>query len=109
LLLRRLPPRERQIATLIVSHGELSAAEVARALPDKISSSAIRSMLRRLEAKGVLRRRQESSRYIYLPATTEAETRRTILQRVASEHFGGSLNDMICEARKIAEAEQPTG
>lgn len=103
-LLERLPTREREIASLIVSRGELTAAEVVRALPVSLSNSAVRSMLQRLEAKGVLRRRRERNRFIYLPASTDAEMRREILCRVASEHFGGSLEGLIKEAATLVEA-----
>ena len=104
-LLERLPTREREIASLIIEHGELSAAEVVRALSGSISNSAVRSMLQRLQVKRVLQRRREGNRFIYLPASTDADMRRAILCRVASEHFGGSLQTLFNEARKFVETE----
>lgn len=102
-LLRRLPAREREIAALVFSEGEISAAEVARALLQPISNSAVRSMLRRLEAKGILQHRREGNRFIYLPANSEAEERAVVLKRVAHEHFQGSIEKMVREARKLIQ------
>jgi predicted transcriptional regulator len=94
-----------EVAKLVHEHGELSAAEIVRHLSVPIGSSAVRSMLRRLEGKGVVRRRKEGKRFVYLPSSTEAEMRRRALVRVASEHFGGCLGHMAREARKLVDEQ----
>jgi predicted ArsR family transcriptional regulator len=60
-----LPRREREIFEILLSLGEASAAEVRRAMKDAPSHSAVRTMLGRLEAKGLLSHRAEEQTYIY--------------------------------------------
>jgi len=89
-LLRRLPPRERQLAGIVHQMGEASAAEIEAALPDPVSNAAIRSMLRRLEAKGVLIRYRHGHKFLYAPAALDAPCE-AALRRLSREHFAGSL------------------
>jgi len=46
-ILSKLPPRERQIVDILFEAGPLTAAEVGDHLPDQLSGSAIRAMLKR--------------------------------------------------------------
>jgi predicted transcriptional regulator len=101
--LRRLPQRERQIADAVATMGEACAADVIAALPDRITNSAVRSMLSRLESKGVLRKRVEGNRYIYRPAFPVPELRQAMLRRIADEHFGGSLSALAAELTRMID------
>jgi predicted transcriptional regulator len=89
-----LPRREREIAGIVYARGEASAALVCEALSDPISNAAVRSMLTRLEAKGVLRRRKVGNRFLYAPAASDREAREAALRRVSRDYFGGSLAEM---------------
>lgn len=89
-LLRRLPPRERQIARIVHRLGEASAAEVVAALPDPISNAAVRSMLGRLESKGVLVRYRQGRKFLYAPAVVDAPSE-AALRQLSRRHFGGSM------------------
>ena len=89
--LSMLPLREREIARILLSRGEASAAELCGALSDPLSNAAVRSMLRRLENKGVVRRRREGKRFLYAATVSEHSERESVLRRVAREYFGGSL------------------
>ena len=99
-----LPRREREIFELLCSLGEASAADVRRAMADPPSHSAVRTMLSRLEAKGVVRRRKEGKRFFYAPAAGEA-AREAALKRLSREHFGGSLAALAAAAFDLAKAE----
>ena len=59
---------ERQIMDAIYQLGEASVADVLAKLPDPPSYSAVRTMIRLLEKKGLLRHRQEGTKYVYSPA-----------------------------------------
>lgn len=100
-----LPRREREIADIVYTQGEASAAEVCRALPDPLSNAAVRSMLTRLEKKGVLRRRKQGNRHFYAPAAADQAAREAMLRRVSREHFGGSLARMAAAVIELAKAE----
>ena len=104
----RLPRREREIAEIVHARGEASAAEVCDAVSDPLSNAAVRSMLTRLEAKGVLRRRKEGRRFLYAPADREAAAREAALRRLCREWFGGSLVRTAAAAIELAKAELDT-
>jgi len=87
----RLPPRERQITTIIIARGEASAEEIRAALPDPISDPAVRSMLTRLIAKNVLVRRKQGRKFLYRSATSDPGTREAALRRLSRDYFEGSL------------------
>ena len=92
-LLARLAPREREIADIIYSKGMVSAEEARRHLVKPLSNSAIRSMLARLEAKGVLRKRKVGNRYLFGPAVAGQKLREEALRRLCDDYFGGSSLD----------------
>jgi predicted transcriptional regulator len=89
-VLRRLPPRELQLAGIVHHLGEATAVEIETALPDLVSNAAIRSMLRRLEAKGVVVRYRHGRKFLYAPAGLD-EPSEAALRRVARDHFADSL------------------
>ena len=101
----RLPRREREVAEIVYARGEASAVEICDALPDPISNAAVRSMLTRLEAKGVLRRRKEGKRFFYAPAGTDQTARESALRQLSREHFDGSLAGLAAAAFELAKAE----
>jgi len=90
-VLDRLPPREREVAIVVYRRGSATANDVCERLSDPISNAAVRSMLTRLVAKGVLVRRREGKRFHYLPAQLD-DKRESALRRLSREHFGGSLS-----------------
>ena len=55
-MLSKLPPRERQIVDILYERGSLPVVEICDALPDQLSGSAVRAMLKRLEDKGYVTR-----------------------------------------------------
>jgi BlaI family penicillinase repressor len=90
-----LSRRERQIMDVIFARGEATAADVAAALPDPPSYSAVRAMLRILEEKGALKHREDGPRYVFLPTESRARASRSALQRVVQTFFDGSLASAV--------------
>ena len=91
----QLSRRERQIMDVIFARGEATAADVAAALPDPPSYSAVRAMLRILEDKGVLRHREDGPRYVFMPTESRERASRSALQRVVQTFFDGSLASAV--------------
>ncbi len=91
----RLSRRERQIRDVLHARGEAGAAEVQAALPDAPGYSAVRALLRILEAKGHARHREEGGRYIYSPRVSRQTARRSALKRVIATFFGGSVSQAM--------------
>ena len=89
---RQLAPRERQLATLIYREGALTAKEIGAHIAG-ISNGAIRTMLGRLLAKGVLRRRASGygKTFLYLPAIAPNDVVEIALKRVAEDFYQGSV------------------
>ena len=90
-----LSRRERQIMDAIYRLGEASAAEVAKALPDRVAYNAVRVTLGILEKKGFLKHRQEGPRYVYLPTIAAAKAQQSAMKHVLATFFRGSPSAAI--------------
>lgn len=89
-MLHTLPPRERQLVDLLYVRGEATVAALCAELPVSLSSSAVRAMLSRLEAKGFVRRRQSDQGFVYAPSVPEAAAKQSALAQVVRVFFNGS-------------------
>ena len=89
-MLSKLPPRERQIVDLLYEHGALAVAEICDALPDRLSGSAVRAMLQRLERKGYVQREDSDRGFLYSPAVADSVARKSALSEVVRVFFNGS-------------------
>jgi BlaI family penicillinase repressor len=91
-----LTRREREILDALLELGdEASAEEIREKLPNPPGYSAVRTMLVRLEGKGVIRHREKGLRYVYSPTTPRSAVRRSALQRLVRVFFGGSPGDAV--------------
>jgi predicted transcriptional regulator len=106
-MLAWLAPREREVATIVYAHGVLSANEVRRFLVRSLSNSAIRSMLVRLEAKGIIRKRKEGKKFLYAPAIPDQIARERALCRLSQDYFGGSLQEAALALLALVEKHRP--
>jgi predicted transcriptional regulator len=102
---QHLSRRERQIMDVLHAKGQATAAEVLDALPEPPSYSAVRALLRILEAKGHARHRREGARYIYLPSASPEKARRSALRRVVSTFFQGSVSQAVAALLENADTE----
>ena len=91
----RLSGRERQILDAVYREGQASARRVMAALPDAPSRAAVRTFLRILEAKGLLKHRVEGREYIYYPAVPRGPAGKSALRRVLLTFFQGSLEKAV--------------
>lgn len=89
-MIDKLPPRERELFEALYVMKQASAAELQDSLADGPGNSAIRAMLRRLEAKGFVTHREEDGRFIYSPALPDKRLKQSALQRFVETYFGGS-------------------
>jgi predicted transcriptional regulator len=89
-MLSKLPPRERQIVDVLFEAGPLTAGEVGDKLPDQLSGSAIRAMLKRLEDKGFVVRTDSDRGFLYSPAVAETVARKNALSEIVKVFFNGS-------------------
>ena len=108
-MIDKLPPRERELFDLLYAAGEATAAELQESLGGSLSNSAIRVMLRRLEAKGAVRHREADGRFIYAPALPESRIKQSALKQFVQTYFGGSpvgaAAALIGMSEKVSAAE----
>jgi predicted transcriptional regulator len=89
-MLSKLPPRERQIVDLLYERGTMAVAEICDSLPDRLSGSAVRAMLQRLERKGFVQREESERGFLYSPVVADAVARKSALSEVVRVFFNGS-------------------
>jgi BlaI family transcriptional regulator, penicillinase repressor len=90
-----LGARERQIMDAIFQLGEASVADVLDRLTDPPSYSAVRTMIRLLEKKGLLRHRQLGTKYVYRPVQSPEIAQRSALKHLVQTFFAGSATDAV--------------
>ena len=87
----QLSRRERQIMDAVYARGRATVSEVAAAIPDPPTRTAVRTLLRILEAKGHLRHYREGREFVYRPTRPRARAARSAMRRLLGTFFGGSL------------------
>jgi predicted transcriptional regulator len=90
-MIESLPRREREIFEVLCGLEEGTAAAIGAALNDPPSNSAVRALLSRLVAKGLVVHRTVDQTYIYSPASGAASVAETSLQRMVRTFFDGSV------------------
>jgi len=90
-----LSKRARQIMDIVFRLGKASASEVHELMPEPPTYTAVRTMLRLLEDKGLVQHHQDGRKYIYSPCSSQKSAGRSALHRVLDVFFGGSLQDAI--------------
>ena len=91
----QLGARERQILDAIFHLGEASVADVRERLPDPPSYSAVRSTLRILEEKGLLKHEFDGKRFVYAPRVARDRARQGAIEHLLSTFFEGSATGAV--------------
>ena len=89
-MLSKLPPRERQIVDILYQRGPLPVADICDALPVKLSGSAVRAMLKRLEDKGFVQRAESERGFLYSPLVSDSVAKKSALSDIVRVFFNGS-------------------
>jgi predicted transcriptional regulator len=89
-MLSKLPPRERQIVDILYERGPLLVSDICEVLPDRLSGSAVRAMLKRLEDKGYVTRAESERGFLYSPAVSDTVAKKSALSDIVKTFFNGS-------------------
>jgi BlaI family penicillinase repressor len=91
----QLSRRERQIMEVIYGRGKATALEVAGAIADAPTSTAVRTLLRILERKGHLTHHKQGREFIYTPTRARGRVARSALRRLLATFFDNSLEQAV--------------
>lgn len=79
--------RQRQVLDTLYRLGEGSVADVRREMPEDLSYSAVRSVLRELEEKDLVKHREKELRYLYSPVVARSRASRAALSHMLKTFF----------------------
>jgi len=100
-----LSRRERQVMDILHRRGEATVAEIMDDLPDPPTYSAVRSVLRILGEKKMIRFKEEGPRYVYYPARDTEATREDALAHVVSTYFAGSPEQAVTALLRMSDVD----
>lgn len=89
-MIANLPRREREIFEILCSAGEATAAEVRERMADAPSYSAVRTLLGRLEGRGLVAHRLADQAYVYRSVPQAEAVQETALRQLVRNFFNGS-------------------
>lgn len=102
---QQLSRRERQIMDVIYAASKATAAEVVEAMPDNLSNSTVRTLLRILVEKGHLKQKLDGPRYVYRPKRSRPKAAQGELKRVVETFFDGSVEQAVAGLLQSADVE----
>ena len=100
-----LSRRERQVMDILHRRGEATVAEIMEDLPDPPTYSAVRSVLRILGEKRLIRHREDGPRYVYYPAQATETARESALAHVVRTYFGGSPAQAVTALLRMSDVD----
>ena len=88
-----LPRREREILEVLCGLGEATGAEIRASMEAPPSDSTVRTLLARLERRGMVRHEVVDHAHRYRPTMGTDAIRTSVLSRMVSTLFAGSGAD----------------
>jgi len=102
----KLSRRERQIIDIVYSKSEATAADIREALPDNLSDSGVRTILRSMLKKGVLKYKEKDLKYVYYPSIPREKAQLSMLQHIKKTFFENSNRRVISALLKSSEISE---
>ncbi len=100
-----LTRRERQVMNILHRRGASTVTEIMDELPDPPTYSAVRSILRILGEKKLVRHREDGPRYIYESAESPDRVRETALEHVVDTYFAGSTEQAVTALLRLSDTD----
>jgi BlaI family penicillinase repressor len=104
-----LSRRERQVMDILHRRGEATVAEIMEELPDPPTYSAVRSVLRILGEKDLIRYKEDGPRYVYYPAQDTEAARDDVLAHVVRTYFAGSPEQAVTALLRMSDVDMTDG
>ena len=102
-----LSRRERQVMDILHRRAGATVAEIMDDLPDPPTYSAVRSVLRILGEKDLIRHKEDGPRYIYYPSEATERTRDDVLAHVVRTYFAGSPEQAVTALLRMSDVDLP--
>lgn len=102
-----LSRRERQVMDILYRHSGATVAEIMAELPDPPTYSAVRSVLRILGEKGLIKHKEDGPRYVYSPAEATERARDDMLAHVVRTYFAGSPEQAVTALLRMSDVDLP--
>jgi len=102
-----LSRRERQIMDVIHRRGKATVGEIQEEIGEDATYSAIRSALRLLGQKEVIRHEHDGKKYVYMPAMSANEAQRSALDHLMETFFEGSQASTVSAILEMADRDLP--
>jgi BlaI family transcriptional regulator, penicillinase repressor len=100
-----LSRRERQVMDILHRRRGATVADIMADLPDPPTYSAVRSVLRILCDKNLVRFEEDGPRYVYYPAQATESTREDVLAHVVQTYFAGSAESAVTALLQMADVD----
>ena len=100
-----LSRRERQVMDILHRRAEATVAEIMAELPDPPTYSAVRSVLRILGEKNLVRYKEDGPRYVYFPAQDTEAARDDVLAHVVRTYFAGSPEQAVTALLRMSDVD----
>ena len=102
-----LPRRERELFEILCSLGEATAAEIRSAMADPPSYSAVRTLLGRLEQRGLVKHRSVDQAYVYKSIPQASKVRESALKQIVRTFFDGSAANAATALLGLTRSRSP--
>jgi BlaI family penicillinase repressor len=100
-----LSRRERQVMDILHRRTGATVAEIMADLPDPPTYSAVRSVLRILGEKALIKHREDGPRYVYYPAESTETAREDVLAHVVRTYFGDSPEQAVTALLRMSDID----
>lgn len=98
-----LSRRERQVMDILHRRNGATVAEIMGDLPDPPTYSAVRSVLRILGEKELIRHKEDGPRYVYYPAEPTESAREDMLAHVVRTYFADSPEQAVTALLRMTD------
>ncbi len=100
-----LSRRERQVMDILHRRQGATVAEIMGDLPDPPTYSAVRSVLRILGEKSLIKHKEDGPRYVYYPAESTESASEGMLAHVVRTYFAGSPEQAMAALFRMSDVD----
>jgi predicted transcriptional regulator len=90
-----LSPLESEIMAFVWRRGRVTAGEVHAAFARQMTNPSVRTLLRRIEAKGFLTHAREVRAFVYTPTVGADAVARTALRKLLDRFYDGNVEQLL--------------